>query len=27
VVSVTVYKWRGFDRIEIARRVSIGAER
>jgi len=27
VVSMTVYKWRGFDRIEIAQRVSIEAER
>jgi high-affinity nickel-transport protein len=27
VVSMAVYKWRGFDRIEITQQVSIEAER
>jgi len=26
-VSIAVYKWRGFDRIEITQRISIESER
>jgi high-affinity nickel-transport protein len=27
VVSMAVYKWRGFDRIEITQQISIPSER
>jgi len=27
LVSMAVYKWRGFDKIEITQKVSIQAER